>query len=306
MRRLPGFGFVIALLLVGSSTTVVGEVSVHPNAGPSVNTLMMSIVEDPDPVNGHSWLLYRPDGSNVLNPDGFERGHGGPRFAFAPGTGFPCVVWAYNRGSHHDIVFSEWNGTDWTDVEFLTASNQDELDPSVFVADDGTILVTWWRDDWFDDVMLVRRPPGSADWSPATEVTGFFRSGRHPSVVVHDGAIKIVHEESLFGSPTVTLSIEQVSGWFLQETVVVAGVDTVNGVETNGVSGLTPPERIDPMLHSFDGRLWVDWKNGNREFAYREFTSEGWGDAVSRPWTDPTWLGVEMLRRSIRREILAD
>ncbi len=306
MRRLAGFGLVVALLLVGSSTTVVGEVSVHPNQGPSVNTLMMSIVEDPDPVNGQSWLPYRPDWSNLLNPDGFERGHDGPRFAFAPGTGFPRVVWAYDQGFHHDIAFSEWDGSGWTDIEFLTGGNEDDLDPTIFIADDGTTLVAWWRDDSFDDVLLAKRPPGSTVWLPATEVTGFLRSGRRPSVVVHDGAIKVVHEENLFGSPTVTLSIEQASGWFLQETLLVAGVAIVNGVETNGFSDPSPPERIDPILHSVHGRLWIDWKNGDREFAHREFTSEGWGDAVSRPWTDPTWLGVEMLRRSIRQEVLSD
>ena len=103
--------------------------------------LVLGIIENPDPIPQMQWNEYEGDSEQE---DG-GRDDGRPDIGF-DAHGQPQVVWAFDTGTDHDIAFTEWTGDGWAhDVEFLTASVVDELDPRIYVDDAGSIFVTWWE-----------------------------------------------------------------------------------------------------------------------------------------------------------------
>lgn len=59
------------------------------------------------------------------------------------------------------------------------------------------------------------------------------------------------------------------------------------------------------LLRDFDGRLWLDWKQGARELGVAEWTGSRWNPGTPQPRNDSSWVGVEEMRKTIRRAILA-
>ena len=115
----------------------------------------MAIFDDPDPIGSFGWQQTRViPAERILNVSGADRGDGRPDITFLA-DGKSAVTWAYWAGTDFDIAYSEWEGSAWTPVEFLTASTNDELDPRVFVESDGTVHVTWWTAGAIDQVFLA-------------------------------------------------------------------------------------------------------------------------------------------------------
>ncbi|MCP3919290.1 MAG: hypothetical protein GY711_27440, partial [bacterium] len=121
----------IGLLLVCAATSALAEVSTDGQQ--RLGSIILGIItEGADPIPLWQPLRPLPPGQ-ILNPDGATRGDGRPdmtvRTLENPTRFWPVVVWAYNNGSEHDVAFSEWDGAQWTPVEFLTTAAGDELDP---------------------------------------------------------------------------------------------------------------------------------------------------------------------------------
>ncbi len=264
------------------------EISVDPTG----TIILGTIIEGPDPVG--IWIQYRPVGANqVLNPSGDARGDGRPDIVFKTvvDDGDPVGTWAYNAGTDHDIAFSEWDGTAWTAIEFLTSSTSDEVDPRVFVDIDGTVHVAWWVAGT-EKVYVATRPAGTTMWDPPVLVTGGSETGRRPSVSVFAGELKVTYERtsSVGGmAQDVVVATKQGNGSFVLELV--------------GSTVRTDP--LDIMAHVADGHLWLDWKHEASEFGCAEYVGSSWTAIVPEPWPDPSWVGVEEVRKMIRKEVLA-
>lgn len=279
VERLLSTSLLLGLLL-GSSAPA--EVSVGEQ------TLIMGhIIEDPEPIG--VWQTYRPwvPSAQLLNPSGHARGDGRPDIVEDPDPFGVFAVWAYNQGTHHDIAFSEWDGSAWTATAFIASTGDDELDPRIFVADDDTVYVTWWKAGPSPGVWLSSRAPGSTSWSPAEYVA----VGRRPSVAVDGSTVRVLYERD-----------SQVAG--MQQDIVHAEKPFSMWIETV-VDSTARTERLDPVIHVESGRVWVDWMHNTSEFGCAMLDQPQWLVPMPRePWVDPSWVGVEETRRKIRGEVL--
>lgn len=251
-------------------------------------TLVLGITEDPDPITAVGWdqVDSEIDGE-VLNAEGEDRGDGPPAVDFVPSTRYPVVVWSYNQGVDFDLAISAWDGEVWTPIDFLAQSLSDELDPRLHLADDGSARVTWWQPGYPDRIGLVERPADSEAWS-APQLLSI--EGRRPSVLATDeGAVILAFERDLPGGG--------------QQIVVQVRPETGPPIEQVLLS--TPRSQpLDIELHEANGQVWVDWKHIAGMFAYSEFVDGVWTPALGIPWTDPSWLGAETVRKEIQLEVV--
>lgn len=289
----------IASLLLGSVLVARAEVSVSEREN-SLDTLVLAIVDDFDPIGG-AWTQYRQvPASHVLNLDGALRGDGPPSLGFwtvtedsDPISGWPLVVWAYNTGTDHDVAFAEWDGSGWSVTEFLTNDTDDELDPKIYVEADGTAHVVWWAAGTSENVYLTTRAAGASTWNVPLLVTGGPEEGRRPAVAVFGGVLRIAYERDS-GEPGMT------------QDVVVATQQPGGGFSLELVGSTTRAEGLDVMVHEKHGHLWLDWKHEPAEFGCAEHQGSSWILRAPEPWTDPSWVGVEETRKSIQNQIVGN
>jgi hypothetical protein len=265
------------------------ELSTDPGSGGDVSTILMAIGDGPDPIDPLGWRPIRNIPSERgLNSGGYDRGDGRPDIAYRSST-WPVAVWAYNTGADFDISFSEWTGTAWSAFEFLTSSLVDELDPRLFVEADGTIHVVWWEDGATDSVRLLSRDPlGAWDAAPVLVTS----DGRRPSVAVWGGVLRVAYER---GSEEPDMN----------QDIVVARQESDESFTPEIVARTERTDRLDAILHVENGRLWVDWKHADDSISYAEANDGFWTEPAGETWSDPSWLGVEDVRRTIRRNLLA-
>lgn len=252
----------VACVLLMRVSVVRAEVSVDLQSGQLVGILVMgSITEDPDPIGIAAWQVFRPLPQNqILNPSGYLRGDGTPDIARKT-NGWPIAVWSYNAGGDHDIAISEWDGEEWGIVEFLTTGTDDDLEPRVFVEDDGTAHVVWWTDGAADRVFLATRHPASSLWElPVEVVTG----GRRPSVAVFDGVLRVAYERD-----------STVPG--MAQDVIVVRHEPGDSFIEEFTASTNRGDRLDPVLHALQGQLWLDWKQASEVFGCTEYGVSGWG-----------------------------
>ncbi len=292
MSSLRSF-FVVLLALAVLSVPVKAEVSVQHN-GDQVTSIIMAIVDHIDPVDVQAWFPVRSDENptiSFLNPDGFARGDGRPDMGWFA-SGWPVVVWSSATGTSREIVYVEWDGTDWTTPQFLTSSTGiDESDPRVLVTQDGTVHVAWWEEG-VNDKVVMRTRTDSAGWTAPVVVTEPTESGRRPSLVEHEGMLFVAYERT---------SAEE----GMAQDIVVAEQHSDGGIAVRHlVTSTTRSDRLDPMLHSAAEFLWVDWKHEETEFGHAVAEGANWSNWTVSLWLDPTWIGVESTRLEIRNEIL--
>lgn len=285
-------GWVPGLLVVVFAATagnlhVKAEVSADPSPT-GVRVMILGIIEGPDPIPQIIWEPVRDvDPELFLNPEGAPRGDGRPAVAMDPVTGWPHVVWAWNNGTDHDIAYSQWTGSGWDNTQLLTSSLSNEIDPRIYV-DEGTSYVVWW-DDASSKVWLVSRPRDGY-WGIPEPVSQSFQTGKRPSVVSWGGSILVAAEDDDGqGGKEILVSIRQALGGYT--TAVVGSVPQAGD--------------LDVVLHSEQGKLWMDWRHSGVEFAYSVFDDGAWGTAVTVPWTDDSWIRREEVRLLIRDQVIA-
>jgi hypothetical protein len=219
---------------------------------------------------------------------------GPPEIAFYPQLGWPFVVWAWNNGTDHDIAYAQWTGTGWSEIRFLTASREDEVDPRAYIDADGTIHVVWWVDGEKPHVRLVRGRLGQA-WSPSLQVTPDNEFARRPTVVSVGAAAWVAYERTRPDADAAD-----------SRTIVVGRFGGTEGafqpVHAIPVPGNLP---ADPALHLEHSRLWLDWRQAPEAYGWVQLTADGISEASFVPWDDPSWVGVERVRLLIRHRVLA-
>ena len=246
--------------------------------------LILGIIEGPDPIPQILWEPVRTDVDPklFLNPSGASRGDGRPDVAIDAVSNSPHVVWAYHNGSSHDIAYSRWTGDEWLPTELLTSGSANEIDPRIFV-DENTIYVVWWETG-SEKVWLVTRPR-DGEWQPSESVSQALQTGMRPSVVSWQGTVLVAAEEDDgLGGKLILLSTRQGQGVYATETVGSVSAD----------------HDLDVVLHAEQGKLWLDWRHSDVEFAYSEFLGSSWAGLETLPWADQSWLALEEVRLCIR------
>lgn len=271
------------VLLAGVTSSLFAEISIDQRPQDQVAVLVLGIIEGPDPIPQVLWQPVRDiDPELILNPEGAVRGDGRPDITFDPATGWPHVVWAYANGTDHDIAYSRWNGSGWLEPEFLTSDTADQIDPRIHI--DGETIYVVWCEAGPDAIWLTSRT-GDGAWEPPDQVY----TGMRPSVVTWGGTILVASERSDGqGGKEIFLSSSQGQGSFHTEPV-----------NSNPVN--VP---LDVILHSEQGKLWMDWRRSADEFAYSEFDGADWRPPATVPWTDGSWVTIEEVRLVIRGIVL--
>jgi len=288
-------------LIVMVATLVWGvasaEVSTNQFGARGVSTMLMDrvvgITDGADPIPQLRWNQYRRIHPRLLlNTSGAIRHDGRPDVAFHPEAGWPFVTWAYNNGADHDIAFSYWHGDGWTETEFLTFDIADQVDPRIFVSPHGAIHIVWAVNGPDPRVLLSSSRIGESLWTPPRRLTLPDEHVSRPTVATVPGTAWVAYERSrnVDGDVTPTVVVKRIG-------------DNENGLTARSF----PSQRIgdlDPALHVNSGRVWLDWKFSDDQFAWVVLEGPGDHDVHLIPWTDTSWVGVESVRLSIQRRVM--
>jgi hypothetical protein len=275
------YGIVLLLVLSGAVSAVRAEVSCEGDDAECALLILLGITEEPDPI---FWESFDASELQDLNPDGEARGDGPPDFAIDASNAVPVAVWSYNLGTTSEIAFAEWSDQGWTATELLTADAVQDMSPFVTADPNGHLRVVWCRMvAGVETVWMIQREPGSDEWTDAQQITA---SGQRPSVVMVGMAVMIAYErEAAEGGSEVVLHTRG------------KGVTP----KTQVIATTTREDRLDVEMHESHGSIWIDWKQSETQFGYVKYSADGeWGaEPVFVPWTDPSWVGVEFVRREI-------
>jgi len=251
--------------------------------------ILLGITEGPDPIPNVTWdpVLSRPD-LDVLNVQGFMRNDGRPDIAVDTSQGFsPLAVWAYDTGNDMQIAFAELGAAGWpANPQFISTSAYDDLDPRIFAADDGTLSVVWWEDGPEERILFSSRPV-DGNWE-APEIIA--DPGRRPSVIMQGQQTLIAYERDASSSGS-------------QEIVVVVK-KPASPLSFQVVTEVPSTLPLNIVLHHRADRTWMEWRHGYNQFGYSELIDGSWQAPSTKPWSDRTWLGEEMIRRVIQRDLL--
>jgi len=267
-------GLRTAWLAVGAAAALVGTAL----AASGASVLVLGITEGPDPVPQVLWV---PAGAlGQVDPAVDD---GCPDLAFlGPQL---TVVWSTLDGLDYDIALARWNGKAWDPEQALATGGGNERDPRAFV-DAGGTRVTWWvAED--ESVRLVRSQGlgfGAPEFVTAPGVTG-----RRPSVAVWAADELVSWERAAGVGQQIVLARREPGGTFAAQVLF-------------DVARTKP---LDAKLHVEQGRLWIDWKQSDTQFAYSERKGSQWTAPLAVPWNDPSWAGEERTRAFIRGLVLA-
>lgn len=284
MRPKPWIVAISILLFAVESTWTPAEVAVEIE-GPTTYVLVVGIIEGPDPVPMLIWEPVRQvDPRLVLNASGALRGDGRPDADFDPVSGRPWVVWAYRTSAAHDIAFATWDGSTWEDTRLLTVSAEDDLDPRIFIDNDGTAHVVWWVPGGPSPLRHVMRAAGASGFGVEEVLPFGGPSASRPSLAVWQGDWYVAFERPSASGREVVLARRDGEGVW---TLDVVGVTSRTG-------------SLDPTLHVEAGHLWLDWKHDGGRVAYRQRNAGTWTQLATVPWIDPSWFGEQEARELVR------
>jgi hypothetical protein len=280
--------------LGGANDRPAAEVSADPQS--NVNTLLMEpvgITDGADPVPAVGWQPYRPiPSSRVLNPAGAIRPDGRPDVAWRA-NGWPVVIWAYNNGSEHDVALAAWAASAWNELEYLTATPDDERDPRLFLGREGVLHATWWVRGGEPHVMLAARAAGDVVFGAAERVSPVGRAAARPTVAEYQGSLWLAHE------------LEPLDQAATTGEIVVLRRAPGEAFVVDHVFSVPRAAELDPLLHVQGSRLWLDWKHGADQFGWSSRQPSGWTAIGLAPWPDPSWVGIETARDAIAHAALA-
>jgi hypothetical protein len=238
-----------------------------------------SIIEGPDPIGAASDCDKDKDSRD-------KRENSNPQVGHDRVSGNPFIVWTVENAGDHDVAYREWIDDDWGRTEFLTATLEDERDPAIWAAADGSIHVAWWSPG--AGVEISRRDRQTGIWSLARSISA---DGARPAITrVDDAAIVAYERVARDGGQQIVVATESAAGGFDERVVAVVAA--------------TRAARL--QFHQADGRLWLDWKQGDGRLAFSERLVSGWSPVRTTEIAESTWEGEQQARVDARRELLSD
>lgn len=260
---------------------VMAEVSATLPEGDSGNlaggiSILSHITEDPHPILDF-WQRFNPDSATrvVLNPNGTVNGDGEPSILMTLSPRVPLVAWSRNSAEGYDVVLSRFENGAWTTPETLAGGADDELDPSLILDPyTGDVHLFYWVQGAIPKVMHRQADPAAATWSDAEQVSAPSDVACRPAAVFHEGVLRVAYEVHDYGynqTPRqVVLARKDGSVW-TPEVVAISTLD----------------DRIEPMVHSHGGKLWVDWIDASDEASWMLWDPvTGWELQQYEPFAD--------------------
>jgi hypothetical protein len=307
---------ITAMLLAVLTVPAVAEVSVTPGNHPH----LVLTARD-----GQVWTPVRKAPAHLyLNPYGDLRGDGAPSASVNPATGLPEVAWARNDEGSFDVVFSHWDGREWTVFETVGGGEENHLTPHLLHDGNGSRYVLWtgWQEG--ASTALVASATVDGRFSAPRALNGAADQGRYPGAVTDEDSLWTVHEERRGATRYIILKqfglIDPAEpGAFVPKgneidnpltqgaTLADEGSEFPPGVPLGGLVGMpgqVDPPRVeyspsDPQVHAESGVVWVDWFQGERGLGYAIWDGEELDGSYFLAMDDKTDL--ERARREVRR-----
>jgi hypothetical protein len=128
----------------------------------------------------------------MLNPLGDTYGDLAPVVAIQPATGLPMAVWPANEGNRKRLVFSRWDGTQWTEpvrIARLDPLGSDQIEPRLVFDAQGTPFVLYTEAGPTARVMFLT-VSGEA-WAPPLQVSDTGVDSRQPTLALKGSEVTI-------------------------------------------------------------------------------------------------------------------
>lgn len=266
LRRVAGPALLAAAVSILSLPSARAEVGVARGGSGPLRLYLVSLVDDPEPIDGMVWSRHNPESQAraVLNDGGAANGDGNPSMLVTPDW-VPLVAWARNSPQGYDVVLSRFESGAWTAPEVLAGSAHHEYDPHLFLdPSDQSVHLVYWIDEPTPRVMHRKAPADLSSWTAALQISQPGQAACRPTGVFHNGVMKVVYEVHDFGigsSPRQIVLATQSGQQFLAQMVSLTHHDHPNW----------------PQVHSANGRLWIDWIDAGGEMAWSLQLSAGWG-----------------------------
>lgn len=235
----------LAAVLFPIARAEVGAAVQSPQSPDESSIYVFGITDGPDPWG--YWQLFTSSPRRVaLNPEGFDNHDGRPSTIVHPVSGLAIVAWSRNSPQGYDVVYSTFSSGAWTEPIVLTGGAEDELDPSLTVAGDGTVHLFYWSAGTAPAVWHREAPADLSSWSAPVLVSQPGEPACRPSGIESDGELHVVYEVHDFGygqTPRQIVLARREGAVFVPEVVALS----------------QNPAELYPRLHGHDGVIWVDW-----------------------------------------------
>lgn len=311
---------ITAMLLAFVAAPILAEVSVTPGNQPH----LVLVARD-----GQVWTPVRKGpGHYFLNPYGDVRGDGAPSAAENPATGMPEVAWARNDDGSFDVVFSHWDGREWTVFETIGGGEATHLTPHLFHDANGSRYILWTGWKGGDPTAWISSATVDGAFSAPRALNDTLHEGRYPWARTVEDSIWTVHEERREGtryivvqqfgliepgdpSAFVPKGNEIDNPWAQSEVMADNEGMQQEPLSRGGISrspsGQVDPPRVEyppshPMVHGEDGAVWVDWYQGEMGLGYAVWDSGELVGPYFIAMDDGTDL--ERARREVRRIVI--
>jgi hypothetical protein len=208
-----------------------------------------------------------------------------------PVSGDPEAVWNAigTSDESHEIRWSYLDGTEWAPSIALTSDSIDDYDPKLAFDSSGNRKAVWWSDDSYDTIKYSKKPASGGSWSTPDTISSSTENCQYPFLVVHNGTVHFSYERiNSSNYRDVLTSIEEDPSPFPQ--AVVASTQRTDKLET--------------IIHSVDGHLWIDWIDSDSNLGYSEKVNGTWQTAQYESYSGEE--DIEDGRQRIRVEVVGN
>jgi hypothetical protein len=264
--------FIFAFLVLIFSSSVYSELSVLLDDNGNFSGIIFSYNDAPE---NEFWKKFSNSSNRILlNENGDCNLDGEPHFAIDPTAGLPAVVWSKFDGNDYEIAYSYFNGSIWSNYEFLTDNDQNDFDSRLAFNNEGTIKVTWWVDEPVPEIYYKIRK-NSEPWSSSVRVSNISENSKYPSLVASADTSYIPYEIS---HPPNNKYI-----------IIGSGTDAPDPIPSFSLANIGSSDfgqKSEPLPHSENGHLWVDWIYDGGFLCWSEKIGDQWTVQRYEPYSD--------------------
>jgi hypothetical protein len=241
---------------------------------------------------GNSPLVWRlvglPTDRLPLNEQGEARGDIEPAIALNGPLGRGQAVWQYWDGQDFEIAFSECLTPAWTPPSLLTENTSDDIQPTISIAANGAVGVTWIHQGSTTQVKYREFEP-ALGWSPIVDVSAGPSQLSRPSIAFHEGSPRVafIEPSAAAGPKLVVASSSGSEPWpFAFEPEIIAQLNV----------GLDP----EPELFAGSDRLVATWIDSATHVGFARRANDVWSAPQYEPYAGAADLGRARVRAKVR------
>ena len=138
----------------------------------------------------------------MLNIEGDNLGDGKPTIAEHPLSKHPIVFWSRSKGKDHDIVYSFWNGHEWSQSAAVLQSEEDDTEPSAAYDSTGTLYLVFTRKAETTQIYLMKLINGR--WQTPILISDPAMNCSSPTLIFYNG-LKLAAFQTPYGITIIDL-----------------------------------------------------------------------------------------------------